>query len=79
MIGHVTPEAATGGPLALVEDGDLIVIDAKNKNLALSVSDEVLAARRTKWVPIDKTGNPKGVLAKYAKLVRSAHHGATTS
>ena len=74
-IGHISPEAAAGGTIALVEEGDLIAIDIPNCTIELKVSDEVLAERRAKWVcpePKIKTG----YLARYAKLVTSADKGA---
>ncbi|MBQ2929189.1 MAG: dihydroxy-acid dehydratase, partial [Clostridia bacterium] len=74
-IGHVSPEAAAGGLIALVEEGDLIAIDIPGCSIELKVSDEVLAERRAKWVcpePKVKTG----YLARYAKLVSSADKGA---
>ena len=74
-IGHVSPEAASGGNIGLVEEGDIIVIDITNKTIELKVSDEELAARRAAWVcpePKVKTG----YLARYAKLVSSADKGA---
>ena len=74
-IGHVSPEAAAGGNIALVEEGDIISIDIKNCKITLEVTDEVLAARRAKWVcpePKVKTG----YIARYAKLVTSADKGA---
>ena len=74
-IGHVSPEAASGGNIALVEEGDIIAIDIINKTIELKVSDEELAARRAEWVcpePKIKTG----YLARYAKLVSSADKGA---
>ena len=74
-IGHVSPEAAAGGLIALVEEGDTIAIDIPNCKIELKVSDEVLAERRAKWVcpePKVKTG----YLARYAKLVTSADKGA---
>ena len=74
-IGHVSPEAASGGPIGLVEEGDRIAIDIPNHSITLKVSDEELAARRAKWVcpePRIKTG----YLARYAKLVTSAARGA---
>lgn len=74
-IGHVSPEAADGGVIALVEEGDLISIDIPACKIELKVSDEELEARRTKWVcpePKVKTG----YLARYAKLVSSADKGA---
>ncbi len=74
-IGHVSPEAASGGPIGLVEEGDLIAIDIPGRSIELKVSDEVLAARKAKWVcpePKIKTG----YLARYARLVSSADKGA---
>ena len=74
-IGHISPEAAAGGLIALVEEGDLISIDIPNCKIELKVSDEALAERRAKWVcpePKVKTG----YLARYAKLVTSADKGA---
>ena len=74
-IGHVSPEAAAGGTIALVQDGDLIAIDIPNCKIELKVSDEELAVRRANWVcpePKVKTG----YLARYAKLVSSADKGA---
>ena len=74
-IGHVSPEAAVGGPIALVEEGDIIKIDIPNCSLQLDVSDEVLAERRSKWQPRE----PKittGYLARYASLVTSGNRGA---
>ena len=74
-IGHVSPEAASGGNIGLVEEGDVIAIDITNKTIELKVSDEELEARRAKWVcpePKIKTG----YLARYAKLVSSADKGA---
>jgi dihydroxy-acid dehydratase len=77
VIGHVTPEAFTGGPIALVEDGDRITVDAERRSLTLEVSDETLAARRAKWQRPAPYAE-RGVLAKYAKLVSSASFGAVT-
>jgi dihydroxy-acid dehydratase len=78
MIGHVAPEAALGGPIALVEEGDEIVIDVDRHALDLNVPADVLAARRARWTapaPRYKTG----VMAKYAALVSSASLGAVTT
>ena len=74
-IGHASPEAAVGGPIALVEEGDRISIDIDNHSLNVLVSDEELEARRAKWQPRE----PKvtsGYLARYASLVTSADKGA---
>ena len=77
-IGHVSPEAAEGGIIALVEEGDIISIDIPNCRIELKVSDEELAARRAAW----QKPEPKvktGYLARYAKMVSSAAEGATLS
>ena len=74
-IGHVSPEAAVGGPIALVEEGDIISINIPELKLELKVSDEELAARKAKWQPRE----PKvttGYLARYAAMVTSGHRGA---
>ncbi len=77
VVGHVAPEAALGGPLALVQEGDSITIDAGRGELRINVGDRVLAARRAKWnAPAPRYTS--GVLAKYAKLVSSSSHGAVT-
>ena len=78
MIGHVAPEAALGGPIAFVADGDEIEIDVDRKALDLLVGDEVLAARRAAWTP-PAPRYPGGVFAKYAALVSSASDGAITT
>lgn len=73
-IGHISPEAAAGGPIAFVQDGDEITIDITNRTLELHVSDEELARRKEGWKPLRKPRLP--ALAKYAKLVTSASTGA---
>ena len=77
VVCHVAPEAAVGGAIALVEEGDSITIDASNRLLQLNVSDEELARRRANWQPLPPRYT-KGVLAKYAKLVSSSSVGAVT-
>ena len=77
VIGHVTPEAHLGGPIALVQDGDTITVDADNAEVNLDVSDEELAARKAKWQAPDAY-TQRGTLAKYATLVSSASEGAVT-
>ncbi|MFM7118845.1 MAG: dihydroxy-acid dehydratase [Gammaproteobacteria bacterium] len=77
VIGHVTPEAFDGGPIALIEDGDRIVVDAESRELKLLVSDTELAARKARWQP-PKPYAISGTLAKYARLVSSASEGAVT-
>ena len=74
-IGHCSPEAAVGGPIALVEEGDRILIDIDQHKLELKVSDEVLAERKAKWQPRE-TEVKTGYLARYASLVTSADKGA---
>ena len=74
-IGHVSPEAAVGGPIALVEEGDIISIDINNNSLNVLVSDEELEERRKKWQP--RTPQiTSGYLARYASLVTSGNRGA---
>ncbi|BAY21902.1 dihydroxy-acid dehydratase [Calothrix sp. NIES-2100] len=77
VVGHVAPEAAVGGAIALVEEGDSITIDAPARQLQLNISDEELARRRANWQP-PAPRYTKGVLAKYAKLVASSSLGAVT-
>jgi dihydroxy-acid dehydratase len=78
MIGHVAPEAALGGPIALVEEGDEIVIDVDRHALDLNVAPDILAARRARWSP-PAPRYRTGVMAKYAALVSSASFGAVTT
>jgi dihydroxy-acid dehydratase len=77
VVGHVAPEAAVGGNIALVEEGDSITIDASQLLLQLNVSDEELAQRRAKWQP-RQPRYTTGILGKYAKLVSSSSVGALT-
>jgi dihydroxy-acid dehydratase len=77
VVGHVAPEAAEGGPIALVEDGDRIVIDAVANTIDLQVSDEQLQERRLRW-QAPEPRYTRGVLAKYARSVISASRGAVT-
>lgn len=74
-IGHVSPEAAVGGPIALVEDGDLITIDILNNKIDMDLSPEVLAQRKAQWQP-PKPVITTGVLGRYARLVTSGSRGA---
>ncbi|HUQ89260.1 MAG TPA: dihydroxy-acid dehydratase [Vicinamibacterales bacterium] len=77
VVGHITPEAFAGGPLALVKNGDVITIDARRRTLTMEITAKEMAARRRKWTP----RNPRyvrGVLAKYSKLVSTASTGAVT-
>jgi dihydroxy-acid dehydratase len=77
VVGHVAPEAAVGGAIALVQEGDVITIDAQECRLHLHVSDEELAQRRAQWQP-PAPRYTRGVMAKYAKLVAGSHLGAVT-
>ena len=73
-IGHISPEAAEGGPIAFVEDGDTIEIDLENRKIELKISDEEFARRKANW----KGFEPKvrtGYLARYSKLVTNASSG----
>jgi len=77
MVGHVAPEAAVGGPIGLLREGDIVTLDIPNRQLNVRLTEEELTDRRSAWQPIP----PKytsGVLAKYAKLVSSAAEGAVT-
>ena len=77
VVGHISPEAADGGLIALIEDGDTILIDAKNDKLVLKVDEEEIVKRSAKWKNPIKTPK-KGVLSKYAASVKSASLGAIT-
>lgn len=77
VVGHVTPEAQEGGPIGLVQDGDLITIDAVDNQLILHVSDEELAERRKNWKPIPSP-HTSGILRKYIKNVGPASLGCVT-
>jgi dihydroxy-acid dehydratase len=77
VVGHITPEAYVGGPLAIVENGDTITIDAENNELKLVINEHEMARRLEKWQQ-PKPRYTRGVLAKYAKLVSSASLGAVT-
>ena len=78
VVGHITPEAYDGGPLAIVEDGDEITIDADSNQVNLNISDQEIASRSKKWVR-PKNTIEKGVLGKYRTLVSSASKGAVTT
>ncbi|KAJ8113056.1 hypothetical protein OPT61_g4718 [Boeremia exigua] len=77
IVGHMCPEAAVGGPIAVVKTGDVITIDAEKHTIDMHVSDEEIAQRLSEWkapaMPVTR-----GVLAKYARLVGDASHGAMT-
>jgi dihydroxy-acid dehydratase len=77
MVGHVAPEAAVGGPIAAVRDGDRIVVDAERRRIDLEVDPATLAARLAEWAPPERR-YATGVMAKYARLVGSAAEGAIT-
>ncbi len=74
-VGHVSPEAAAGGPIALIEDGDIILIDIPNRRLEVELSDEVLEERRRRWKPLVREHLPP-YLRKYARMATSASRGA---
>ena len=78
VVGHVCPEAASGGPLAAVRDGDLILIDAKKKLLKVDLPQQEIRRRLRTWRP-RKNAYKTGVLAKYARTVSSASEVATTA
>jgi dihydroxy-acid dehydratase len=77
VVGHVTPEAFDGGPIALIEDGDEITVDAESKTVTLNVHDDEMASRRARWRRPEPYAT-RGVLAKYARLVSTASEGAVT-
>jgi dihydroxy-acid dehydratase len=77
VVGHVSPEAAAGGPIALLEDGDAIVIDAERKEINVLISDVELGERRQRWRR-PRSPVTRGVLAKYRREVGSASEGAVT-
>ena len=77
MVGHVAPEAAVGGPIALLQEGDIVTLDIPGRQLNVKISEEELTDRQSKWNPIPPNYTT-GALAKYAKLVSSASTGAVT-
>jgi dihydroxy-acid dehydratase len=77
VVGHITPEAMAGGPIALVKDGDIITLDATTNAMILHVSDEELAQRKASWKAPESRAS-SGVLYKYAKLVATAAEGCIT-
>jgi len=77
IIGHVTPEAQEGGPIALVEDGDTITIDANTRSIDVEVDPTELNERRTAWTPPPLKAT-RGTLAKYIRTVKSASEGCVT-
>jgi dihydroxy-acid dehydratase len=76
-IGHISPESEVGGPIGLVEEGDIIRVDVSARSLDVHVDDDILAERRNSWRP-HEVRYPTGALAKYARLVGSASVGAVT-
>ncbi len=78
VTGHVSPEAAVGGPIALIEDGDVITFDAEKRRIDISVGEEELAKRRESWQR-PKSSVTSGALAKYRAEVSSASEGAVTT
>jgi dihydroxy-acid dehydratase len=77
IVGHIVPEAAVGGPIAVVQDSDLVTISAETNELTMDVSDEEIQARLKNWQP-PAPQVTRGVLAKYARLGGDASHGAMT-
>ncbi|MCC7452112.1 MAG: dihydroxy-acid dehydratase [Anaerolineae bacterium] len=77
MVGHIAPEAMSGGPIGLIEEGDIINIDIPNRSISVELSDAELAERRKKW-EAPQPHYTRGVMAKYAKLVAPANEGAVT-
>ena len=77
MLGHVSPEAAVGGPIALIRDGDTVRLDTDTQRIDMDVTDSELAKRQASWVAPEPRYT-RGVMAKYAKLVSSASTGAVT-
>ena len=77
VVGHVTPEAALGGPISIIEEGDEIVINSEAKTINLSLDKSLIKDRLEKWKP-PKNKSKSGLLWKYAKLVSSASLGAVT-
>jgi dihydroxy-acid dehydratase len=78
MAGHVAPEAAVGGPIAALRDGDIVVIDVENRRIDVELADAVLTERLRTWSP-PPARYASGVMAKYACLVGSAAAGAVTN
>ena len=77
IIGHVVPEAQDGGPIGLIQDGDLITIDAKNNSIDVDLTEQELLERRSKWsMPPYKVS--RGTLFKYIKMVKTASEGCVT-
>jgi dihydroxy-acid dehydratase len=77
VVGHITPEAFDGGPIALVKDGDRITIDANTRELTLHITDEEMAARKAAWVQPAPLFT-KGMLGRYIRTVKSAAEGCVT-
>jgi dihydroxy-acid dehydratase len=77
MVGHIAPEAAMGGPIGLLEEGDIVILEPGKRLLSVDVSDDELARRRERWSPVDK-GRQRGTLKKYMQTVSSASFGAVT-
>lgn len=75
LIGHISPEAARGGPIAAVRDGDTIVIDPRRRTLDLDLPAGEIARRMAEWKPPESKVRPGSVHHKYVRLVSSAHHG----
>ena len=74
-VGHISPEAAAGGPIALLRDGDMITVDIPNRRLDVELTEGELAARRASWQPLIRPDLPN-VLRRYARMVTSGSQGA---
>jgi dihydroxy-acid dehydratase len=77
IIGHVTPEAQVGGPIALVRNGDIVTIDSKHRTIEVELDDEEFSKRRAEWTPPPYKAS-RGTLYKYIKNVTSASEGCVT-
>jgi dihydroxy-acid dehydratase len=77
LVGHITPEAQEGGPIALAQNGDRITIDATTNEISIELTEGELAARRSRWTEPSFNVN-RGTLAKYIRLVKSASEGCVT-
>jgi dihydroxy-acid dehydratase len=75
-IGHISPEALAGGPIGLIEEGDIISVDITNRKLDLKVGEEELARRKREWKPNPSEVDARSYLARYRRLVTSASTGA---
>ena len=75
-IGHISPEAMVGGPIALIEEGDMILMDIPNRILEVELSESTLTQRKAEWIQPKSKAEPGSYLSRYSKLVTSANTGA---